>query len=194
MALFFEIPVTAPNLILILQDHFIDKLANSRFPPVTACEGYQGYSPQYMPTKDRIYVRCGLAIPPAAPGTNLDEFLSQPIRVCASSLRAVIKVTSFRYNDTGGAASLSDLEVPDVKPKSYPSEADRPVWGIENPGEGWNISEIQLLWGIIDSNKCRSREQFWAIQSDSIHLPAFNLDTFSGAGFDDSMVSAAISP
>lgn len=139
--------------------------------------------------KDQIYVHCGYAVPPAMTDTNVDKLLSRPIRACASSVRATIKVTSFQYNGTGGAPSLDGLNVVGVESKSYSSEAEKPVWGIENPGQGWNISEIQLLWGLIDGNKFHAGEQLWVIQSESLYLPAF-LSDYSrrvGFGFGDAM-------
>jgi hypothetical protein len=83
----------------------------------------------------------------------VDELLSQPIQVCSSALRATTKTTSFRHNDTGGAPSLDGADIIGVESKNYPSEAKKPMWGIENPGQGWNVPDIQLLWGLIESTK-----------------------------------------
>ena len=86
---------------------------------------------------------------------------------------------------------MNGLGVVGVESKNYSSEAEKPVWGIENPGQGWNVSEIQLLWGLIDGNKFRSGEQLWVIQSESLYLPAFagNYGNKVAFGFGDAMVS-----
>jgi len=142
---------------------------------VTAC---QDYGPGEAPTINQPRVQCGFVMPPPVPfsgnfvTTDVDETQSQSIQICASSLRATIKETSFRYTDTGGIPSLNGLKVIDVGQKNYSTKSAEPVWGVENPGPTWNISAIQLLWGIVDQEIYQNSSGLWTVQSDHLYLPA----------------------
>jgi hypothetical protein len=152
----------------------------------------QGYNPSDTPSIDRVFVNCGYLMPPPVPTSgssstaDVDQVFTRPIYVCASALQASIKQTSFLYNDTGGTPSLSNLEVVNVAPKVYSRKEDIPVWGVENPGPTWNISTIQLLWGIVDGAKYNTSSTLWVVQKDRLYLPSFSFDSL---GYDDAMVS-----
>lgn len=101
-------------------------------------------------------MQCGYIFSPPKPTqinsdtTDLITRWNRSIQACASVPRANIKEVSFLYNDTRGDPSLADLSAIQVQPKTYASELEYPLWGVENPGVGWSVSNIQLLWGIVD--------------------------------------------
>lgn len=143
---------------------------------------------------NRLLIECGYAISPPVPTdddtatTNTGGRLKQSIQVCASSLRATIRETSFKYNGSSSNPSLTGLTVTRVKSKNFPDQEAMPVWGVENPGDEWNVSNIQLLWGIVGGLKFNSSRSLWTIQSDGLYLPAFEAIGDSGTGYGDSMV------
>lgn len=163
---------------------------------VNSCQGFTAGSASSI---DEPFVKCGYLIPPAAiketgnsshsPGRRL----FQDIHVCASSLRAVIKDTAFRYIKTGSQPSLAGLQIEHANPVTYASNVDMPTWGVENPGSFWNMSDIALIWGVVDAKRFTNSNAIGTVRSDQLYLPAFTSDAYSGTGFGDSMVSISLS-
>ncbi|KAF7186099.1 hypothetical protein HII31_12560 [Pseudocercospora fuligena] len=73
---------------------------------------------------------------------------SQKIFACATSVKASVKTVSLSYNSTG--PSIESLTVDDIRDKQYSDNASMPLWGVENTGNAYNNSEIDLIWGIVD--------------------------------------------
>lgn len=162
---------------------------------VSACNNYPSNHP---PSINSSLIQCRYAIPPPVPeddgyfGNAVEQRSKRPIHVCATSVRATVKETSFRYShQAGGVPSLADLQVIGVQPKKYSRDSEKPVWGMENPGENWNVSDIHLIWGLVDGNKYRSSKGLWTVQSESLYLPSFVTNAQDGTGFGDSMVSTS---
>jgi hypothetical protein len=122
---------------------------------------------------------------------NIQTTWSQSIQVCSSAPRAVIKEVQFQYNGSGVNPSLNSLTVMDVKTKQYSTNSQKPMWAVENPGPGWNISTIRLLWGIVNESYTQS-EDLWIIQNDHLYLPAYVPDPLGGGSWGDSMVRAKL--
>jgi hypothetical protein len=145
---------------------------------VTICRGFE---PQDAPDINRIAVSCGFMFTPPqivkgnVSAYDMDQRWNQSVQVCASAPRAIIKEVSFLYNKTGQQSILSDLRVTKTQPKTYSSEKDMPHWGVENPGPGWNVSEIQLMWGIVNES-FKNSQSLWTAQKEHLYLPAFFLD------------------
>jgi hypothetical protein len=85
------------------------------------------------------------------------------LHACASSLRATIKTARFSVNGTG----LAGLQVLGVTPKTYASEADAPLWGLED--WGIRLDGYAPVWGLV-SPEYASRENVTTIRQ-----PDFNL-------------------
>jgi len=126
--------------------------------------------------------------PDATHMNSAEEHFNQSIYFCASVPRAIVKEVSFRYNGTGVPPSLSNLTITEVADKNYSNMSEKPVWGVENPGEQWNISSIHPLWGIVDGSRFRTSDSLWTIQSESLYLPAFSEEGFATL-YGDSIVS-----
>ena len=63
----------------------------------------------------------------------------------------MIKTVEFTFNGTSG---LSNLVVSSITDKNYTNMEEEPLWGVENvdPLQNLNISDINLLWGLISDN------------------------------------------
>jgi hypothetical protein len=114
---------------------------------------------------------------------------TQSIQICSSAPRAVIKEVKFQYNASGVHPSLDSLTVMDVRAKRYSSNSQKPIWAVENPGPGWNISTIHLLWGIVNESYSQS-DDLWTLQNDHLYLPAYVPNSLGGDNWGDSMVRA----
>ena len=157
----------------------------------------QGSNTSSTASIETPYVRCGFLTPPAKSSNNVtsdisDNYLTQDIHVCASGIRAGIRETTFKYKRGSTIPTVTDLEVPEAKPKVYNNSTDKPFWGIENTGKSWKLADIQLIWGLVD----KARSSAWnirTIQSEYLYLPAFintpHSSSASVIGFGDSMVS-----
>lgn len=98
----------------------------------------------------------------ADPGTNW----TFPMYCCATALKASIKDITFRIN---GSASLSNLNIVSILPQTYASDADVPLWAVEN--SAMNISEISPFWGVV-ADEQESNPDLFTKRSPSIYLPA----------------------
>lgn len=65
-----------------------------------------------------------------------------PLYSCASASKASIKTVSFRYNGTDG---LKSLDILDIKPKTYASENEKPLWAVENLK--MRLDDVNPVWG-----------------------------------------------
>ncbi|KAK4452266.1 hypothetical protein QBC34DRAFT_422951 [Podospora aff. communis PSN243] len=97
-----------------------------------------------------IYVGCGLlrGAPKRVDGGSSLVFesgskWSSSLHACASSVRATIKRVQFRYNST----NVVGLEVLAITPKLYATEADAPLWGLEDSGN--RLDSFNPIWGLI---------------------------------------------
>jgi len=181
-----------------LYNHIIIKfLINNKRAIVNSC---RGYSASDSPSFHKVFVDCGyLMTPPRAMGnfndtTTTEQYYQQDIHVCASATRATVKKVTFQYNDTGGPPSLGGLQVAQILPKNYTSELEWPIWAVENPGPGWNLTAINLLWGIVNKTY-QASEKVWTSSSEHLYLPAWSyydpITESSSGGFviGDSIVS-----
>jgi len=66
---------------------------------------------------------------------------------CASTVKASIKTVDFTYNGT----SFQEFKIKDIRPKKYLNPQEMPLWGVENVDNKYNIDEISLIWGLVDS-------------------------------------------
>ncbi len=116
-----------------------------------------GFDDSNEPDPLKPYIRCGnlygVAIPddPNQTEFQINSMLGQPAYTCASSVKAMIKTVEFTFNGTSG---LSNLMVSSITDKNYTNMEEEPLWGVENvdPLKNLNISDINLLWGLISDN------------------------------------------
>jgi hypothetical protein len=118
---------------------------------------------------------------------NIGAIIHQPVYTCASSVKATIKTVEFMLN---GTASLSNLIVTKVIDKDYPNSNSEPIWGVENPVLPQNISNIDLLWGLVNKTYVNDPE-ISTIQAKDFYLPAAYFSTDMST-FKDSLASASV--
>jgi hypothetical protein len=140
----------------------------------------EGSGPLDKPSIDFIDVTCAFLVTPPKkkrndlPTYNAIQRWQQSIYVCASAPRASVKEVSFVYKNAG-TPSLTHLSVTNVQAKRYSSQKDQPIWAIENPGPGWNISGVKLLWGIVHE-KFKNSSSLWTFQKRHLYLPAYRYE------------------
>jgi hypothetical protein len=115
--------------------------------------------------------------------------VGQPVYTCASSVKAMIKTVEFTFN---GTSSLNNLVVSSVADKNYTSPEDEPLWGVENvnPSQNLNISDINLLWGLV-SDIYANDPEISTIRGEALYLPV----TYEGTDmsvFKDSLAVASV--
>jgi hypothetical protein len=102
----------------------------------------------------------------------------------------------FIFNGTASGSSLDGLKVSGVKNKAYAESDLLPLWALESPGPGWNVTEISLLWGLAppdDTGSGSGQTKFDIFRQESFPLPASAEYGLSGSGFGDSMVGISVS-
>ncbi|GMF67465.1 unnamed protein product [Aspergillus oryzae] len=96
-----------------------------------------------------------------------------PIYSCATAAKALIKTVRFRYD---GSGSLGGLRVVDMTEKTYQTEDENPLWGVENTSIRLDVA--QPLWGIV-SKEYQNRSDISVIRKESLWLPGFGDTTLS---------------
>jgi len=86
---------------------------------------------------------------------------------CISSVKASIKTVSFRFN---GSDDLSGLIITSIAPKSYPNNASKPLWGIEN--SDIPLRDARPLWGLV-APESASRLKLDTLRRESLYLPGY---------------------
>lgn len=72
-----------------------------------------------------------------------------PIYTCAGAVKASVKTVSYGINGT----SVKDLEVIDVRDKSYANKSQYPLWAFEDRWyPGYDGAYTAPLWGIVDDS------------------------------------------
>jgi hypothetical protein len=153
-----------------------------------------GFFDSDTPDPLKPYIRCGnmfgVAIsddePESIPFT-VGEIVHQPIYTCASSVKATIKTVQFALN---GTASLENLSVTQVVDKTYANTSSEPIWGVERPVLPTNVSNINLMWGLVNSSYINDSE-IATIQAPALYLPQAHFLTDTST-FKDSMASASV--
>lgn len=156
------------------------------------CSGFDDYD---KPEPLKPYIRCGNLYGVAAPGdTSAAEYLlgamaQQPLYTCASSVKAMIKTVEFTFN---GTEALNSVNVSSVVDKTYASPADEPLWGVENvaPSQNLNISDINLLWGIVNNSYANDNE-ISTIRGEALYLPVAYFGTDMSV-FRDSLAASSV--
>ncbi|KAH8891705.1 hypothetical protein GQ53DRAFT_865652 [Thozetella sp. PMI_491] len=121
-----------------------------------------------------IYVACGLVRGAPVPLDGTPSSLrfqdgsrwSSSLYSCASTLKARIKTVSFLTNGT--SSTLSDLAVKNIRPKSYSSPSEAPIWGVEDSGLA--VIQIRPVWGLV-SSAYSSFPNVSIVQKPELYLP-----------------------
>ncbi|KAK5087844.1 hypothetical protein LTR05_002059 [Lithohypha guttulata] len=106
----------------------------------------------------------------------------RPIYICSGATKAKVKTVTFRYNSTIDT-SLAGLYVKYIKDKTYTDSDPAPTWGLETPDPKFNISDINPLWGIIDSAR-KKAPNLTTLQAPSFYIPHSAESAVDGMLFD----------
>jgi hypothetical protein len=144
----------------------------------------------------RVFVNCGYFMtPPASPigaFTSLDGYFEQDIHLCSSTIKATVKEVTFVHNHTLSNSDLSGLSVTQVLVKNYSSPQERPLWAVETPIGGQNISAYRPLWGLVN-DKYKDAEGITTTKTADFYLPAWSwidagYNEMAAMSFDGSLV------
>jgi hypothetical protein len=101
-----------------------------------------------------------------------ESWWTQSVYSCATTSKASIKETVFRYNVTEMTGNtLKALSVVSVNEKNYSDNQSMPLWGVESP-PGWNLSDISQLWGLISPDKENS-VNLSTVRAPHLYLPGY---------------------
>ena len=142
----------------------------------TLCAGAGGTDKANI---SNIHVECGLIFGAAQRKDGSkglifepDTWWRQPVYTCATTAKASIKETVFRFNVTEQSGNtLKALSVVSVNEKTYSDNQSMPLWGVESP-PGWNLSDIGQLWGLVSSEMEHS-VNLSTIRAPHLYLPGF---------------------
>lgn len=112
---------------------------------------------------------------------------SQPLFACVSGVEASVKEVTFQLNGTN---TLDNLVIQSVQEVTYPSEADLPIWAMENTNR--TISEVSPFWGMI-SQDAANTANVTTVRQAAFRLPASSTSVFGGlalASADDAIAGA----
>lgn len=112
-----------------------------------------------------------------SPGSNLimedGSSWTQKIYTCATATRATVKTVDFTYNSTDeNDRTLTALTVDSVRDKNYATLAAMPLWGTENLGNGYDMTELNLVWGLV-SDKEVGNANVSVVRQPGLYLPGF---------------------
>ncbi|RSL78768.1 hypothetical protein CDV31_017252, partial [Fusarium ambrosium] len=129
-----------------------------------------------------ILVGCGLmrGVPHRQdPGTpfvfETGSKWSQKLFACASAVKATIKTVSLTYNRTDGW--FQTLAVTDIQDKQYTDERSMPLWGVEETGNRYRVSDLNPIWGLV-SPAYQESANVSTVRQPSLFLPGW-MDTVS---------------
>ena len=95
---------------------------------------------------------------------------SQPLYSCATTAKATVKTVSFSFNGTD--ENLNNLNITNIKNKVYPDEKSKPLWGVENTGNAYNLDQMKLVWGIV-SPPYENNPNVSTVRQESLYLPGW---------------------
>jgi hypothetical protein len=104
---------------------------------------------------------------------------SQPLYACATAAKASVKTVSFSFNGTDD--SLDKLNITKIQKKVYPDEKSKPLWGVENTGNAYNLDQLKLVWGLV-SSQYEGNANISTVRQESLYLPGWGS---LGAGLYD---------
>jgi len=116
--------------------------------------------------------------------------LRQRTYTCASSVKAMIKTVEFITSNS--TTTLNNVNISRIVDKNYTSQADEPLWGVENVAQfqNTNVSNIHLLWGLVNNSYINDSE-ISTIRGKALYLPVsyFNSDMST---FRDNLAAASV--
>ena len=116
--------------------------------------------------------------------------LRQPVYTCTSSVKAMIETVEFITSNS--TTTLNNVNISSIVDKNYTSSADKPLWGVwkVTPSQYFNISDIHLLWGIVNNSYANDSE-ISTIRGKAFYLPVsyFNIDMST---FRDNLAASSV--
>lgn len=145
----------------------------------------QGSGQADYANSSNVQVQCGLFYAAAVRVDGVQTLLTEPnttyrqsVFTCASLNKVSIKTVGFRYNATLGH-NLQSLSILNVTDKSYASEADMPLWGIEEPQEQFRIADVNQFWGLVSDDfdaADATKNNISLKRAPEIYLPGYTWD------------------
>lgn len=126
-----------------------------------------------------IHVECGLLFGAARRIDGSKSLVMEPLTwwtqsvySCATTAKATIKQTKFRYNITASTGNtLRALSVVDVQDIEYADNSSMPLWGVESP-RNYTLSNLNQLWGLI-SPDLENSVNLSTIRAPHLYLPGY---------------------
>lgn len=114
---------------------------------------------------------------------------SSPLHACASTVRTAIKTVTFRYNTTiaGPEHGLAGLRVVNITQRSYPTNEQAPLWGIEETG--LDLDGVSPVWGLIDERYAEIAN-LTAKRAPHLYLVGLAAGTFA-PGLHEALIGSA---
>ena len=145
----------------------------------------QGVGQADYANSSNLQVQCGLFYSAAVRADGVQSLLVEPnttyhqnVFTCASLSKVSIKTVGFRYNATLGH-DLTSLDILNITDKEYASEADMPLWGVEEPREPFRIGDINQFWGLVsdDFDPADAAENNISLKrAPELYLPGYTWD------------------
>lgn len=138
--------------------------------PDTLCRGQGGGD---LANITHIAAKCGVLNGAARRQDNSESILfdpgsawTVPMYTCMSAAKATIKTVTFRFNGT--ADDLSSLEIISLVDKTYPNDAAKPLWGVEN--SSMFLKDGTPLWGLVSEEKAKTLN-ISTVRKESLYIP-----------------------
>jgi hypothetical protein len=90
-----------------------------------------------------------------------------PLHSCATALYASVADVTFLTN---GTVELTNLQVSSVRPRSYQSQSDAPLWAVEKTG--FKIQDIAPFWALVDNSYDAKDANLFTRRGTGLYLPA----------------------
>ena len=95
---------------------------------------------------------------------------SQPLYACATANKASVKTVSFSFNGTDD--SVDKLNITKIQKKVYANEKSKPLWGVENTGNAYDLNQLKLVWGLL-SSQYEGNQNISTVRQESLYLPGW---------------------
>ncbi|KAK5110791.1 hypothetical protein LTR85_000720 [Meristemomyces frigidus] len=95
---------------------------------------------------------------------------SQKMFACATAVKATVKSVDFRYNVSDG--SSPELSSSGIHDKTYADEASTPLWGVEDTGNAYRLSDLTPVWGLV-SPQYEGNLNVSTVRQSSLYLPGW---------------------
>lgn len=64
-----------------------------------------------------------------------------------------------------------------IEGKTYPDQSSIPLWGVENTGNAYTVSQMSLIWGLVNSSY-ESHPNVSTVRQSHLYLPGYSPSNF----------------